>query len=95
MKWFRNRDHLWRCPLTRTFHDPRVLMRQLCEQTPLTLPRVRLLLRLTQEVTPAGRGYSEEQVEAAYEAFLKWYEGKGATGQSSPTPAPSTVVPVG
>jgi len=91
---FRNRDHLWRCPLSRRYYDPRVLMRSLCAVTPLTVDRVRDLLALDR-VGPTGRGFSEEQVENAYEAFLKWYEGKDKTGQSSPTPAPSTGAPVG
>lgn len=85
-----DRSHLW---YNVVYHDPRVLMRSLCDvEQPPRIDTLRVLLRMPL-VTPDGDGYSEEQVEAAYTAFLEWYEGKGKTGQSSPTSVPSTDSP--
>lgn len=95
MRWFRtNRDHLWCCPLTGGYHDPRVLIRALCDlPDPLGISDLRRVMRLTAVVTADGHGFSEAQVEDAYNRFLAWYEGKGSTAGTSPTPAPSTASP--
>lgn len=91
--FFRDRKpHLWRCPLTGAYHDPRVLMRRLAALDPFGVDGVRSVFGAP-EVTRWGTGHTEEQVEQAYLAFLEWYEGKEGTARSSPTSAPSTDSP--
>jgi len=87
-----SKSHLWRCPLTGAYHDPRVLMRRLAALDPFGVDGIRSVLGAP-EVTRWGTGYSEEQVERAYLAFTEWYSGKGATARTSPTSAPSTDSP--
>lgn len=94
VKWLSGPDlsHLWRCPLTGAYHDPRVLQRSLCALDPFTVDGIRSALGAT-PVSRWGTGHPEEHVEKAYLAFQEWLEGKGMTERSSPTSAPSMESP--
>ena len=77
--WFRwSNPTLWRCPASGAYHDPAVLWRALAATEVPTTDTIRESLGLP-PVTRDGRGFSEEQVDAAYRTFCAYLEAKKNT----------------
>lgn len=85
--WFKRDPYLWKCPITHRYHDPSVLVRALANVQELSTIREYMGWK---DVTPDGRGVSDQRAEEVYAEFIRWLEKKGWREPSSPTSAQST-----
>lgn len=93
-RWFsKNRDHLWRNPLTGQYFDPIVLHAALVGTPHPTTADLRPLLNMRATVDLRGDGFAETQVRDAYLDFLAYLEKKGLTAADSPTGVTPTGAP--